>query len=119
MTFKVKNNASSTVEDNPLTSGALILNVAPGGGSEFPIVGNYRLTIWDSATYSDPDSDPGMEIVECISRSVDELEITRGHENTLAAAHTQGEKVALLITAGIFDDSSQGVYNMDIDGGTF
>ena len=119
MTLKVKNNVSSTVADNPLTAAALVLNVAPGGGSDFPSTGIFRLTIWNESISSDPVYDPKMEIVECTMRSDDMLTITRGCEGTSPSEHDHGNVVAMLLTAGIFDDDTHGVYNMNIDGGTF
>lgn len=120
MTLQVENNASSTVEDAPLLIGSLILNVAPGTGGEFPdsVNGNFRVTIWDQNKTA-PSFDPTMEIVECTARNGDELTIIRGIEGTSAFEHTFGDNVSLLITAGVFNDPAQGIYNMDIDGGIF
>jgi len=119
MTLKVKNNASSTVADDPLHSGVSIVTVANGEGADFPSVGKFRLTIWDEYNYPDPTNDPGMEIVECTIRTDDELTIIRACEGTLDVEHDLGEKIAMLVTAGLFDDPDEGIYNMNIDGGSF
>ena len=119
MAFKVENNAASTVNDNPLAASITTLNVAAGEGANFPSSGNFRLTIWDASSYADPGNDSGMEIVECTARSTDALTIVRAREGTGDVAHTQGEKVALLITAGFFDDSTQGIYSTFVEDSDF
>ena len=107
--FVVKNNAESTVADDPLASGATTLNVATGEGDNFPSTFPYRLTIWDDENHADPTDDSGMEIVECTGRSGDALTIVRGKEGTSDVDHANGERVAMLITAGLFNDSVHGI----------
>ena len=107
--FVVKNNAESLVADNPLASGATTLNVTSGEGDNFPSTFPYRLTIWDDENYADPTDDSGMEIVECTGRSGDALTIVRAKEGTSDVEHANGERVAMLITAGLFDDSVHGI----------
>jgi|LGVF01.1.fsa_nt_gb hypothetical protein len=119
MSFKLKNNASSIVANNPLAVGGLTLNVAGGEGANFPTTGNFRLTIWNADTYANPGDDPDMEIVECTSRSVDALTIIRAREGTSDKEHVYGLKVALLLTSGIFDDSTQGIYNTFVEDSDF
>ena len=119
MAFKVENNAASTVDDNPLSASVVTLNVAAGEGANFPSSGNFRLTIWDASVYPDPGDDSGMEIVECTSRATDALTIVRAKEGTGDVAHAQGEKVALLLTAGLFDDSTQGIYSTFVEDSDF
>lgn len=107
--FIVKNNVESTVADNPLTAGATTLHVAAGQGSRFPAAFPFRLTIWDDVVYPDPTDDSGMEIVECTARTTDALTIARGKEGTSGVGHANSERVAMLITAGIFDDPTYGI----------
>lgn len=107
--FVVDNNVESTVADNPLAQAATTLNVAVGEGANFPSTFPYRLTIWDDDAHQDPTDDSGMEIVECTARSTDALTIVRGKEGTGDVAHTNGERVALLITAGLFNDVARGI----------
>lgn len=110
MTYYVKkNNASSTVADNPLAAGATTLNVASGEGSNFPSTFPFPITVWNKTTYPNPGSDSGMEICICTGRTTDALTITRGAEGTSDVAHTSGEQVAILVTAGMFDDSTYGI----------
>lgn len=107
--FIVDNNVESSVADNPLAQAAVTLNVATGEGANFPSTFPYRLTIWDDDAHPDPTDDSGMEIVECTARSTDALTIARGKEGTGDVAHANGERVALLITAGLFNDATRGV----------
>ena len=109
VSFVVKNNSESTVADNPLASGATTLNVASGEGNNFPSTFPFRITIWDEITYSDPSDDSGMEIVHCTGRTTDALTIVRAQEGTADVAHTNGEAVALLWTAGILNDATYGL----------
>jgi len=111
--FQKKNNANSTVDDNPLAQAATTLNVPTGEGANFPSA-PFVITIWDKTTYSDPGNDPGMEICICTNRVSDALTITRGDENTADVEHTQGETVAMLVTSGLFNDSTYG-YEAKID----
>ena len=107
--YAVKNNAESTVADNPLTSSATTLNVAAGQGSRFPSTFPFLVTIWDDVTHPDPTDDPNMEITECSARSSDALTILRGKEDTSGVEHANGSRVAMLITAGIFNDPTYGI----------
>lgn len=107
--FVVDNNVESTVADNPLAQSATTLNVAVGEGANFPSTFPFRLTIWDEDAYQDPTDDSGMEIVECTARATDALTIARGKEGTGDVAHANGERVAILITAGLFNDATYGI----------
>ena len=107
--FVVDNNVESLVADDPLTSGAVTLNVNTGHGARFPSTFPYRLTIWDDSTYPDPTDDSNMEVVNCTGRSTDALTIARGEEGTSGVEHALGSRVALLFTAGLFNDATYGV----------
>lgn len=107
--FVVKNNAESTVADNPLAQAAVTLNVAGGEGANFPSTFPFLITIWDDVAHPDPGDDSGMEIVKCTGRSTDALTIVRAQEGTGDVAHALDERVAMLITAGIFSDVTYGV----------
>lgn len=107
--FVVKNNAESTVADNPLAQAATTLNVAAGGGGEFPSTFPFLITLWDESTYPDPTDDSGMEIVKCTGRTTDALTIVRAQEGTADVAHALGERVAMLMTAGILNDATYGL----------
>jgi len=107
--FVVDNNLESLVVDNPLSAGATTLNVTATTGANFPSTFPYRLTIWDEVTYIDPTDDSNMEIVECTGRTVDALTISRGEESTGDVEHANGSRVAMLITAGMFNASTYGI----------
>ena len=103
--MEFKNNARSTVADNPLAQAATTLNVATGEGANFPSSFPFKLTIFDDSSY--PDS--GLEIVKCTGRSTDALTIVRAQEDTADVAHALGERVAMLWTAGHFNDATTGI----------
>lgn len=100
-----KNNAKTTITNNPLTSGGTSVTVATGKGALFPASGDFMVTIWDATTYPDPTDDPNMEICRCTSRSTDTLTVTRAQESTSAVSHASGSAIALLITALIFNEA--------------
>lgn len=91
-----KNNAKSTITDNPLTSGATTLNVQTGDGSKFPAA-PFHATLYSS----DPASG---EIVKITAKSTDQFTIARAQESTTAQEWAQGTKLELLVTAKLFDD---------------
>ena len=107
--FTVKNNAESLVVDDPLAQAAVTLNVTNGEGANFPSTFPFLITIWDETTYPDPTDDSSAEIVKCTARSTDALTIVRGQEGTGDVAHALGERVAMLITAGILNDATYGL----------
>lgn len=78
------NTAQDTLNggiDNSVLS--LVLNDA----SEFPSTGNFRIRIDD-------------EILLCTARSSNTLTVVRAQEGTLAASHSNGATVTLVLTAG-------------------
>lgn len=110
MTFYVKkNNADSTVNDNPLAAGAVTLNVTATEGSNFPSSFPFLITIWDKTNYPNPKDDSGMEISRCTGRTSDALTIVRGQEGTSDVEHSQNETVSMLVTAGLLDDATYGI----------
>ena len=108
--YELKNNARSTVADNPLSAGATTLNVASGEGGNFPSSFPFKITMWDAVTHPNPGSDIlGMEIVKCTGRTADALTIVRAQEGTADVEHALGERAAMLITAGYFNDAITGI----------
>ena len=105
--FIVANNAESTITDDPLASGALTLNVA--NGNNFPSTYPFLITLWNDATYPDPSDFSYTEIVKCTGRTGNALTIVRAQEDTADVEHANGERVAMLITAGIFNDATNGI----------
>jgi len=107
--FSMENNAESIVVDDPLLAAATTLNVSTGGGDVFPSTFPFLLTIWDETTYPDPTDDSTAEIVRCTNKTGNALTIVRGQEDTSDVEHTSGDRVALLLTAGLFNDSTYGI----------
>ncbi|MDP3793574.1 MAG: hypothetical protein Q8R07_02360, partial [Candidatus Uhrbacteria bacterium] len=91
-----KNNAKSTITDNPLGSGATTLNVQSGDGVKFPAA-PFHATLYTT------DASLG-EIVKVTAKSTDAFTITRAQEGTSAQSWIQGAKLELLVTAKLFDD---------------
>lgn len=106
--FHYSNNASSSLA-SPLNIGDTTLTVLSGDGILFPDSFPFRITIWDYNTHSSPGDDPNAEIVEVVGKSTDAFTITRGKESTSDTSHLAGDKVALLITAGTFEDAIYGI----------
>src|SRR3989339_1397743 len=91
-----KNNAKSTITDNPLLSGATTLNVQTGDGSKFPDA-PFHATLYAS--------DPATsEIVKVTAKTTDQFTIERAKENTTAQEWPQVTRLELLVTAKLFDD---------------
>lgn len=100
------NNGKSTITDNPLSAGALTINVTTA--SEFPSSGQFLVTIWDDTTYPlNPTGDPGMELILCDSRSGAVITVNssgRGYGGTSASSHASGSAIAVLITKEHFTE---------------
>src|SRR3990167_5754523 len=91
-----KNNAKSTITDNPLTSGATTVNVQSGDGAKFPAA-PFHATLYTT------DAALG-EIVRVTAKSTDAFTITRAQEGTSAQSWAQNAHIELLVTAKLFDD---------------
>ncbi len=91
-----KNNAKSTITDNPLTSGATTLNVQSGDGAKFPAA-PFQATLYTT------DAALG-EIVKITAKSTDAFTIVRAQEGTSAQSWAQNAHLELLVTAKLFDD---------------
>jgi len=91
-----KNNAKSTITDNPLTSGATTLNVQSGDGVKFPAA-PFQATLYTT------DAALG-EIVKIAAKSTDAFTIVRAQEGTTAQSWAQNAHLELLVTAKLFDD---------------
>lgn len=106
--LKASNNARTTL-DTTIDSDDTSVVVASGDGSLFPSSGSFRITIW-GAQYASPKDDSNMEIIEIASISTDTMTVTtRGVESTSGVAHTAGDNVALLVTAGYITEIQDNV----------
>ena len=99
--YQKKNNAKSTITNNPLASGGLSITLASSTGSKFPSTGaTWLATIWDDGTHPlNPTADPNMEVVLIDSRSTDTLTVNasgRGYAGTTGVSHATGSAIALL-----------------------
>jgi len=115
--YQVKNNAKTTITNNPLSAGGLSITLASSTGSKFPTTGNTWLgTIWDAVTYSDPSDDPNMEIVLIDSRSTDTLTVNasgRGFAGTTGVSHATGSAFRLLFTKEHADQWSTAINTLE------
>jgi len=85
--LKVANRAFSSLNGG-ISDADLSLTVAVGEGALFPSTYPFHVTIED-------------EILSCTNRVADVLTVTREAEGTTAAAHADGKRVSLNITAEI------------------
>jgi hypothetical protein len=107
--LKAANNAITTLAED-MTDSQLTLNLT--SIADMPATYPVRLTLWDSDTYGtiNPAADPDLEIVEVtgldpdysVYMTGDQYTVVRARESTLAAAHSDGNTAALLITAGMW-----------------
>lgn len=120
-----KNNAKSTITNNPLSAGGLSITLASSTGSLFPTTGaTWLATIWDAVTYPDPSDDPNMEVVLIDSRSTDTLTVNssgRGYAGTTGVEHATGSAIRLLIMKEHTDQYETAINTIEGDstGGTF
>ena len=98
MSFLKKTNNSKTILASDITSGQLTLKVI--NASSFPVETPFLVTIWDKNTYPDPSDDSNMEIVKVTNVSGTTFTIVRNQESTGAFAHSSGDAVEMLFTAG-------------------
>jgi len=88
--LKVKNFAISELAsgvDNVITTWVL----KTGDGAKFPTSGDFHVAC-------------ETEIALCTARSGDSLTVTRGQDNTTAAAHSAGRLVGLVLSAGTVEE---------------
>lgn len=115
--YEKKNNAKTTITNDPLAVGGLSITLATGKGSLFPSSGTFLVTIWDDTTYSgDPTSDPNMEVCLIDSRSTDTLTVNasgRGYAGTADVEHASGNAIALLIVKEHFDQLETAINNLE------
>ena len=96
----------STGYDDTATS----IVLSSGHGAKLPdpaTAGAFNLVWWNSTDYSNPTTDPNVEIVRCTARSTDTLTVTRAQESTTATVKNTGGKtylMALAITKKMIDD---------------
>jgi len=102
--FLLKNNNAKTIINQIGGINSSDLTVVVADTSQFPITGDFLVTIWDSATYPNPCEDNNTEIVKVTGVSGNILTIERGQEDTVGVAHANGQATQMLITAGHFEE---------------
>ena len=104
MAFFLKKNCASTTINQvggiDLSATSLVVNDA----SKFPLTGDFILTIWDKATFPNPCDDSNVEIIKVTGVTGNTFTIERGQEDTVGVAHSNGQAVEMLITAGILEN---------------
>lgn len=102
MSFLAKKNNAKTTLSSSFTASETTLQVSDA--SKFPTSGDFLITIWDKISYPDPSDDSNMEIVKVTTVLSDTFLVTRAQEETTVAAHSSGNAVEMLITAGHFTE---------------
>lgn len=110
--LKVLNRAFSTL-DGAINNSVTTVNVAAGEGANFPATFDYHLKV-------------GEEILKVTGRSTDALTVVRGAESTTPASHSDGDTIAMVITAQHLSDLNTAVNTQEnftaldrISGSTF
>ena len=93
--LEVLNRAFSTL-DGAINNSVTTVNVAAGEGSNFPASFDYHVTV-------------GSEIMKVTGRTTDALTVTRGAESSTPAAHSDGDTIAMVITAQHLSDLNTAV----------
>jgi len=109
MPFLLKENNAKTVINQPtgLTISDLLLTVADA--SSFPTQGDFLITVWNNTLYPDPTDDINREIIKVTNVVGNTFTIERGQEDTVAVAHSNSDMVAMLITAGTFEELEEAI----------
>jgi|SRR3989304_8772775 len=123
MSFLKKANNAKSVINQAGGINSSITSVTVDDASDFPVSGDFLVTIWDRETYPDPSDDPSSEIVKVTSVIGNIFTIVRGQEDTIGAVHADNSSVQMLITAGTFEEletqinalnPGQNVYNDEL-----
>lgn len=91
-----KNFAEAPLATAGINDSSTTLNLATGGGAEFPTPGaaGFYITVWNNSDYPGaPYSDPNVERMKVTAISTDALTVTRGQDGTAAVAHNTVNKV--------------------------
>ena len=97
--LKIKNNATGLLASG-INDSVLSLDVDAGEGARFPSTYPFHITV-------------DNEIISVTNRSTDTMTIVRAQQGTVAASHSGGATVALLITAKIVDDITTAINGIE------
>jgi hypothetical protein len=89
------------------TSSDTVINLDFGSGARLPGSGSYNLVWWNSTDFVSPTDDPNVEIVRVVSRTGDQITVTRGQEGTTASnKNTFGKAYTMILslTKKMLDD---------------
>lgn len=99
MPFLTKKNFAKGSLASGIT--AVATQVTLTAGHNLPTTGSFRAIIWNVNTYpSYPPDDSNMEFVTATLNAGNVYNITRAQEETVAAAHSANDRMALHLTAG-------------------
>lgn len=104
--LQISNNAKSTLVAD-ISDVATTLNVV--SITNFPTSGDFLVTVWNANSYKDPGDDSSMEIMKVTAVSGTAFTIERAQESTSAIAHTSGNAVQMLFTAGILQETRDAI----------
>lgn len=93
--------------DTQIDNSSTTLSVTDAGGFPGPTSeGEYNIVVWAVDSFPRPDQDPDVEImrVTALDDTNDDLTVSRGQEDTVAAAHPSGSAVHVSATAKMFSD---------------
>ncbi len=109
MAFLKANFAHGTLAS---TLSAAATQLTMTAGHSLPTAsGEFRLVIWDAATYPNPSDDSNVEIVTGSFNAGNVYDILRAEESTSDVEHAAGSKVGLHYTAGVSLDDLANVSN--------
>ena len=104
MAFLLKKNCALTSINQVGGISDSDVSLTVNDASEFPLSGDFLVTIWDDTTFHNPCDDPNNEIVKVTNVIGNIFTIERGQEDTIGVSHTNEQAVGMLITAGIFEE---------------
>ncbi len=104
MAFLQKSNCARTTINQGGGINASVASVTVTDVSEFPSTGDFLITIWDKVNFPDPCDDSNSEIVKVTNVIGNIFTIIRGQEDSIGVAHSNGQAVEMLITAGTFEE---------------
>ncbi len=104
MAFLKKSNCSRTTINQGGGINASVTSVTVNDASDFPLSPDFLVTVWDKVNFPDPCDDLNAEILKVTNVIGNIFTIVRGQENTIGVAHSNGQAIEQLITAGIFEE---------------
>lgn len=104
MPFLLKKNCARTTINQAGGINASATSLTVADASSFPSSGDFICTIWNKASFPDPCDDNDSEIIKVTNVVGQIFTVERAQEDTLGVAHSNGQAVQMLITAGTFEE---------------